>query len=254
MDFTGKVAIVTGGGKGIGAATVDQLAAGGCDVVVVDIDEESARASAARVREKGSRALVSAADVTNPESVAKMIAEAMAEFGRIDILVNNAGGSGGAPTKVEEISLELWERAIALNMRSVFLCTKAVVPIMHAQGGGRIVNLASLAGQSRSVIGGCQYAAAKAGVLGFTRHIAADLAPYGITINAVAPSTTASERVAGVIASKNEETRTRIMDSIPMGRMGSPSEIAAAIVFLCSPGASYITGATLDVNGGAHSR
>ncbi len=254
MEFAGKVALVTGGGRGIGAAVVDRLSAEGCDVMIADMSVEHAQAVAARVEARGRKAVISTADVTDAGAVDEMMSVVSQEFGRLDILVNNVGGSGGAPTKIEDITLELWERAMALNLRSVFLCTKAALPLLRASGAGRIVNLGSLAGQARSVIGGCQYAAAKAGVLGFTRHLAADLAPYGITVNAVAPGTTASERVAAVIANKSESDRTRVMNSIPMGRMGQPDEVAAAVVFLCSPGASYITGATIDVNGGAHPR
>ncbi|MCL4370318.1 MAG: 3-oxoacyl-ACP reductase FabG [Chloroflexi bacterium] len=254
MEFTGKLALVTGGGRGIGAAVVDQLSAEGCDVIINDVSADVARAVAARVEGRGRRVAISTADVTDADAVAEMMSMVSREFGRLDILVNNVGGSGGAPTKIEEITLEHWERAMALNLRSVFLCTKAAIPLMRASGGGRIVNLGSIAGQARSVIGGCQYAAAKAGVLGFTRHLAADLAPYGITLNAVAPGTTASERVAAVIAGKSESERTRVLNSIPLGRMARPDEVAAAVVFLCSPQAGYITGATIDVNGGAHPR
>ncbi len=254
MEFAGKVALVTGGGRGIGAAVVDQLSSAGADVVVNDLDGELARRVVGRVERTGRRGLVSTADVTAAAAVEAMFAEVDKTFGRLDILVNNVGGSSGGARLIRDITPEDWERVVSLNLRSTFLCVRAAVPLMRASGGGRIVNVASIAGQSRSFLGGCQYAASKAGVLGLTRHLAGELAPLGININAVAPGTTGSERVTAAIGAKSEAERTAIFAQVPLGRIGRPEEVAAAIVFLCSPLAGYITGATIDVNGGANCR
>ncbi len=253
MELAGKLAIVTGGGRGIGAAVVARLSAMGADVVVNDVDADAARAVAARVDGAGTRAAISTADVTDKQAVSEMFAMVSDRFGRLDFLVNNVGGSRG-PQRIEAISLENWEATIALNLRSMFLCIQGALPLMRASGGGRIVNVASMAGQSRSMIGGCQYAASKGGVLALTRHLSAELSEFGITINAVAPGITGSERVEGVMATRSEAEQRRILAEIPMARLGRPEEIASAVAYLCSPAASYITGATIDVNGGANCR
>jgi NAD(P)-dependent dehydrogenase (short-subunit alcohol dehydrogenase family) len=151
---------------------------------------------------------------------------------------------------VEEISEEEWDAVLTLNLRGLFLCTRAVVPGMKARRWGRIVNVSSTAGRTRSWFGGAHYTASKAGVIGFSRQCAAELAPYGITVNVVAPGVTLSERVAARWEAKPADERAFIQGLIPAGRLAHPDEPAAAIAFLCSEDASYMSGAVLDVNGG----
>ena len=249
MRLADKIALITGSGQGIGRAVALRMAEEGADLVLNDVDGVALEEVAAQVRGLGRRALAVRADVTRAEEVERMVEEAIATFGRIDILVNNAGGSRG-PYRLEEITEANFDEVLNLNLKSTFLCTRAVVPHMKRQGGGRIVNVASVAGRSRSIIGGPQYAAAKAGVIGFTRHLAGDLAPFNINVNAVAPGVTLSERVAGRWLERPEEYRQEVLRRIPMGRLATVEEQVGGIVFLCTDDARYITGATLDINGG----
>lgn len=246
----GKVALVTGAGRGVGAAVALRLAEMGAAVAVNDLAEGLAAETAGRLEAAGHRAIAVVADVTDPESVARMVETVGAELGGVDILVNNAGG-GGATRTFDETTVEVWDATIAMNLRSVFICTKAVVPHMKSRGWGRVVNVASVAGRSRSLTGGPQYAASKAGVIGFTRHVSGELAPFGITVNAVAPSMVATARVRAKFAGMPDDAREKVLASIPVGRWSEPEEVAASIAFLCSEEAGYICGAVLDINGGA---
>lgn len=250
MTSDGKVALVTGGGKGIGAATARRLSAMGIAIAVNDLDPSDAELTARGIVDAGGRALAVPGDVTDPEAVVRIVRSTVERFGSLDILVNNAGGGGGTRT-FEETTLEVWDRTMALNLRSVFLCTKEAVPHMKARGWGRVVNVASVAGRSRSLTGGPQYAASKAGVIGFTRHVSAELAPSGIVVNAVAPSMVATARLKNKFAGMPADARDAVFAGIPVGRWSEPEEVAAAIAFLCSEEAGYICGAVLDINGGA---
>ena len=250
MALLGRVALITGSGRGIGAATARRLAEAGADVALGDLDLKAAEETASQLRETGHRAISVRVDVTDPSSVQEMVRQVTSSLGRLDILVNNVGGGGGT-FSFEETTLEVWERTMALNLRSVFLCCKEAVPHMKARGWGRIVNVASVAGRSRALTGGPQYAASKAGVIGFTRHLSAELAPHGILVNAVAPALTETPRVRANYGKMSEEQQARLLAGIPLGRWGQPDEIAAAIAFLCSEEASFICGAVLDVNGGS---
>src|SRR5215813_37630 len=219
MQLEGKVVIVTGAAKGIGAAIVEACAREGAKVAALDLDGGGVEKVAPVLRGNG-------ADVV--------------------VLANNAGGFA-VIRATEEISEEEWDAIMASNLTSVFLCSKAVLPIMKRQKYGRIVNLASVVGRAGAVRVTSHYAAAKAGVIGFTRHLALEVGAHGITINAVAPGTTATERV--LKARTPEETR-KVAETIPVKRLGEPREIAEAVVFLASDSAAFINGATLDVNGG----
>ena len=234
----------------MGASTAIRLAELGAAVAVNDVSKEAAAETAGRIESAGGRAVAVAADVTDPGSVASMVERVATTFGGIDILVNNAGG-GGLTRTFEETTVEVWDQTMALNLRSVFLCTKAVFPYMKGRGWGRVVNVASIAGRSRSLTGGPQYSASKAGVIGFTRHVSAELAPFGITVNAVAPSMVATARVRAKYDGMPESARSRVFSGIPVGRWSEPEEVAAANAFLCSEEAGYICGAVLDINGGA---
>ena len=173
------------------------------------------------------------------------------EWGRLDILVNNAG-MGNAAIPVEKIPLEDWDYAVALNLRSAFLCVRSAVPVMKRQGYGRIINVSSFAGRNYSRLSGPDYGSAKAGLLGFTRHMAVELGPYGICVNAVAPSIVLTDRVKAKWEARTEEERQVVLSSIPLRRVGQPEEVATVIAFLASEDASYVNGVCIDINGGSY--
>jgi NAD(P)-dependent dehydrogenase (short-subunit alcohol dehydrogenase family) len=246
MRLEGKVAIVTGAAKGIGAAIVEACAREGARIAAIDLDGTAVEAVAQAVRGRGGEAMALRTDVTRSSEIAGALEAVTARWHRVDVLVNNAGGFAVIrPT--EDISEDEWEAIVASNLTSVFLFSKAVLPIMKRQRYGRIVNLASVVGRAGAVRVTSHYAAAKAGVIGFTRHLALEVGADGITVNAVAPGTTATERV---LRARTPEETKRVAEAIPVRRLGEPAEIAEAVVFLASDGAAFINGATLDVNGG----
>jgi 3-oxoacyl-[acyl-carrier protein] reductase len=246
MRLDGKVVIVTGAAKGIGAAIVEACAREGAKVAALDLGGAGVEQLARALRDGGSDVLALSADVTRSPDIRRAFEAVRARWGRVDVLVNNAGGFA-VIRATEEIPEEEWNAIVASNLTSVFLCSKAVLPIMKGQRYGRIVNLASVVGRAGAVRVTSHYAAAKAGVIGFTRHLALEVGADGITVNAVAPGTTATARV--LKARTPEETR-RVAEAIPVKRLGEPGEIAEAVVFLASDAAAFINGATLDVNGG----
>jgi len=245
FELKGRAAIVTGGGRWIGKTISAILAETGAKVVVADVDEASVLQTAKELNGPSGNVIGSFVDVGQEESVSNLIQLAFKTFGRIDILVNNAGIM--YRTRLMDISVDEWEQTLNINLTGAFLCTKAVLPIMKKSGFGRIVNISSSAGRSVSTLGGAHYTASKAGLLGLTRAAAKEAAPLGITVNAICP---------GLIETKIAlETTTQIelqqfLDSFPIPRLGSPEEIAHLVVFLCSDSAAYITGASLDINGG----
>ena len=240
-----RVAIVTGAGQGMGRAVAMRLSAEGARVVANDVNEEAAARTAKRIQEAGGEAIAVAGDVTSTGDVANIVDAALDRYGRIDILVNNAGVL--RPTKVIDIEEDEWDWVIAVNLKGTYLCSRAVLPAMRKGGWGRIVNFSSTAGKSTSTVGGAHYTAAKAGVLGFTRHLARETAGYGVTVNAVCPGLIDTEMVRGTIP---DEQARAYADSFPIQRMGEPSEVAELVAFLASDRAAYITGASLDINGG----
>jgi 3-oxoacyl-[acyl-carrier protein] reductase len=246
VRLEGKIAIVTGAARGIGAAIAEACAREGARVAALDLDGPGAEAVAAALRGRGADALALRADVTRAADIAAALDAVLARWGRVDVLVNNAGGFA-VIRATEDIPEAEWDAIVASNLTSVFLCVKAVLPLMKRQRYGRIVNLASVVGRGGAVRVTSHYAAAKAGVIGLTRHLALEVGADGITVNAVAPGTTATERV--LKARTPEETR-RVAEAIPVRRLGEPAEIAEAVVFLASDAAAFINGATLDVNGG----
>lgn len=245
--FAGGRALITGAGGGIAHATALRIGSEGGALALSDIDLSKAEATAKAVRETGATAVALEADVTDRASVEAMVAHAAEALGGIDILVTCAGGYT-AYARFDEIAEEDWDRVVALNLRSVFLCCTAVLPYLKRSGRGRIVNLGSLAGRSTSAGSSpAHYAAAKAGVAMMTQYLAKDVAAFGITANTVAPGTTRTPRVDALLTAEKEAAFTKMT---PVGRLAEPDDIAGVIAFLSSEDAGYITGATLDVNGG----
>ena len=252
MRLNGKIAVVTGSGRGLGRAIAVTLAEEGTRTVVSDLDREAMETTADEIRKLGQDVLAVQADVSKPDQVERMIQKAVDTFGRVDILVNNAGGALHTPHKIEQVTEEHWDRVVDVNLKGAFFCTQAVVARMREQGsGGKIVNISALAAKSYATLAGVQYTAAKAGIGGLTRQLARELGPDGINVNAVAPTVMLTgERVQGLWEAKSEEERKRVIQSIPLRRLADPREIARVVVFLASEDSSYVTGVTLDVNGG----
>ena len=246
MRLEKKVVIVTGAAKGIGAAIAESCVREGARVAALDLDGTGAEAVAKALRDREADALALRCDVTRTPDIAAALEAVLARWGRVDVLVNNAGGFA-VIRDTEDIAEAEWEAIMASNLTSVFLFSKAVLPIMKRQRYGRIVNLASVVGRAGAVRVTSHYAAAKAGVIGFTRHLALEVGGDGITVNAVAPGTPATERV---LKARTPEETARVAAAIPVRRLGEPREIADAVVFLASDAAAFVNGATLDVNGG----
>lgn len=250
MSFNNKVAIVTGSSNGIGKEIAIEFANNGAIVIVNGRDNIAVENTVNEINNNGGKAFGYVADVTKKDKVIELINSVVKNFGKVDILVNNAGGSFGAIT-IEELTEDEWDGVIELNLKSVFLCSQAVIGIMKKQGYGRIVNISSQAGRAVSILAGPHYASAKAGVISFTKHIAKEVSSYGITVNTVAPGIIYSgSRLATRWDLLDEEGKGEILKDIPVGRLGKNKEVSAAVLFLASEEASYIQGACLDVNGG----
>jgi NAD(P)-dependent dehydrogenase (short-subunit alcohol dehydrogenase family) len=237
-----RVSVVTGGAAGIGRATVERLAGLGDRVYLLDVDEVAGSEVVAHL--DGSAYI--RCDVTSEADVSGAVRQISAESGRVDVLVNNAGGFP-QQLAIEEITPEIWQRTIDLNLTSVFMVTQAMLPLLRASAGARVINIGSLSGQAPGWRTSPPYAAAKAGVHSLTRVLATDLAEEGITVNAVAPSAVLTNRIRSL---RDEDELAATAAGIPLGRYQGPGEVAAWIVFLASPEASFTTGQTISVNGG----
>ena len=246
-----RVALVTGASRGIGAVTAELLACRGARVALSARTIPDLKQCEQKIRLRGREAMVVPCDVMDPMQIKSMIERVMDEWGRLDILVNNAG-VGTPPTPFEEISPEDWDHTMTLDLRSAFLCVRDTASIMKRQGYGRVINVSSFAGRNYSLLSGPHYTAAKAGLLGLTRHMAAELGPYGICVNAVAPGIVLTERVRAKWEARAEEDRRRILSNIPLRRLAQPEEVASVIAFLASDDASYVNGVCIDVNGGSY--
>jgi NAD(P)-dependent dehydrogenase (short-subunit alcohol dehydrogenase family) len=237
-----QVAIVTGAGQGIGAAIAERLARDGASVVLVDIDEAHVRGTSARLRDQGLNAIGEVADVTQKDRVNELVDKVKADHGSINILVNNAGiiRDGFAV----DISEEDWDRVLDVNLKGAFFCCQAVFPVMKAQASGNIVNIASRSWLGN--IGQANYSASKGGLVSLTRTLALEFARYQINVNAVAPGLIDTPMTRGM----PERSRERLLKMQPTGKMGTVDDIAAAVSFLASKEAGYITGQVLHVDGG----
>ncbi|MBT3604134.1 MAG: SDR family oxidoreductase [Candidatus Latescibacteria bacterium] len=239
------VAIITGAGQGMGKSVAHTLAQQGLQIAVNDIHFDAANATVAELHASNFNAIAVAGDVTNKTDVQNMMQQTIDYFGAIHILINNAGIL--YPSKVIDISEEEWDRVIDVNLKGTFLCSQAVLPAMQQNSWGRIVNFSSTAGKNISTVGGAHYTAAKAGILGFTRHLAKEVAQHNITVNSVCPGLIDTDMVRNTIDPGHQKAYA---NSFPISRLGKPEEVADLVAFLCSDKAAYITGASLDINGG----
>lgn len=247
LDLEGRVAIVTGSGRGIGKAAVEALAREGAHVVVTDIDEAAAKQVAGALRQQGLSAIGVAANVCDEQAVERLAGEAIAVFGRIDILVNNAGFT--RDKYLTKMPTADWDSVVDTILKGAFLCTKAVLPSMIEQRWGRIINISSRAHLGNP--GQTNYAAAKAGLIGFTRALSLEQGKFNITANAIAPGFIETELVKALPT--YERLRETALARNPLPRLGKPEDIADAICYLASERAGYISGETLHVTGGRYS-
>jgi len=249
MRFQGKIALVTGAARGVGKVIAERFAQEGASVVINDIDLQEANGVAQKMTREGFGATAMRADVSKGTEVEAMIDEVIGKYGRIDILVNNAGVFAES-VLIMDLEEEEWDRIMNINLKGVFNCSKAVIRHMIKQRSGRIVNVTSFTGKTGRVVYGtvgnptkAHYCASKAGIISLTKSLAFELAPHNININAVAPGSIAPEGT-------EEEKKDMITPLVPLGRMGTSEDVAAAVLFLASPEASFITGEIMDVNGG----
>ncbi|MCM3724791.1 acetoacetyl-CoA reductase [Neobacillus cucumis] len=244
-NLNGKVAIVTGGSRGIGAAISMELARQGVKVVLNFVSrEELAEKMVADINEIGGEAYAVRADVSNIDDAAHLVQEAIDHFGRVDILVNNAGITRDSTFK--KLSSEDWRRVIDVNLNSVYNTTSAALPYLLESDAGRIINISSIIGQAGG-FGQTNYAAAKAGLIGYTKSLALELAKTNVTVNAICPGFIGTEMVQAI----PEKVLAGIVEKVPQKRLGKPEEVARGVAFLCSDGA-YITGQQLNINGGLY--
>jgi NAD(P)-dependent dehydrogenase (short-subunit alcohol dehydrogenase family) len=255
----GKVALVTGAAQGIGRAVAEMLATAGARLVISDLQAEKVAGVARELSQRGHQVVSAAADASNAAQVEAMVLQGLQAYERIDILVNNAGGSGNVGIDhIEDVSEALWDTIVDANLKSAYLCSRAVVPHMKARRQGSIVNFSSMS--AKGAFGGrgtsavrLPYAGAKAGILGFTSQLAKDLGPFGIRVNAVMPGfvlTPPDARVAQRYQALSAAEQAAMVQPIPLGRPGRPEEIAAVVLFLASEAASYVSGTTIEINGG----
>jgi NAD(P)-dependent dehydrogenase (short-subunit alcohol dehydrogenase family) len=253
MRFRDRVALITAAASGIGRATAEIIGAEGGIVAGVDTDKGRLEAALAAIQAAGGRTRALPADALDAAQVEATVAAVVGEFGRIDVLVNAVGGSTIIPrpaATVDELTLEEWRRLITFNLDATFLFCHAVAPVMKRQGSGKIVNISSIAGRGISASSSSAYAAAKGGIIAFTRKLSQELGPSGVTVNAIAPSMTLTERLRPRWDGWTEARRAQELERTPLRRMAEARDQARVICFLASSDADFVTGVTIDVTGG----
>ena len=246
FDLKGRIAIVTGAARGIGFASAEKLAENGASVVLGDLNEPLVQEAAGRLKAKGYEALAVRMDVGRNDSIREAIAAAVKAFGGIDIVVNNAGILSAL--SIEEMTRKEWDKVLNVNLGGTFFVVQAALPFLKKSQNPRIINISSLTGRNGGFEGSMCYAASKGGVISITRGMARRLAPFNITVNAVCPGPTETEILKGYTPEAQERQRNVSL----LRRLGQPEEIAASICYLASTEAAFVTGAMLDVNGGAY--
>ncbi len=246
MEFTDKVAVVTGAGRGIGKALAIAFAQAGARVAVNDINPESCARTADEITAFGGQAMACHADVANKLAVQAMLIDIEDRWGRVDILINNAGVEPHQP--IVQLDEWDWNRTIDVNLKGAFLCSQSGGRMMQKQGGGVIVNIASIAGRAAGLQDRAAYVASKTGLIGFTKECAREFAAYHIRVNAVCPGVILTEMTAQL--RQNEAQMKKWLEDIPLGRLGDPDDVTGLILFLCSDAARYITGQAIHVDGG----
>ncbi|MGB3274429.1 MAG: SDR family NAD(P)-dependent oxidoreductase [Xanthobacteraceae bacterium] len=251
LSHADSVVLVTGAGRGIGRAIADAHASTGARVIYLDQDAALATAAADAAAARGATTLALAADITNDDAVRAAVARGAEAFGPITALVNNAGispksGADGRKAPIWQMGADEWRRVVEVNLTGAFLCAAAVVPMMRKAGRGAIVSLSSVAGRTFLDLVGVHYAATKAGLIGFTKHLAGELGPDNITVNALAPGRIDTPLMRGTAAAANEAARL----ATPLQRLGQPEDVAAVCLFLTSGAARFVTGQVIDVSGG----
>ncbi|GBD30151.1 3-oxoacyl-[acyl-carrier-protein] reductase FabG [bacterium HR32] len=247
FDLSGRVAVVTGGSRGLGLEIAEALGEAGARVVVAARRAQWLEPAEAHLRDLGVEVAAVECDVADPTGARALVGAAVDRFGRLDVLVNNAGVSWGAP--LDEMPLDRWRQVLEVNLTGTFLVTQAVVPVMRAAGWGRIVNVASVAGlvgTRPDVLDAVGYAASKGGLIALTRDLAVKLAPYGITVNAIAPGFFPT-RMSGKLL---ERVGDRVVAQVPLGRLGQAGDLKGVALFLASEASRYVTGQVLAVDGG----
>ena len=247
----GRVALVTGSGRGIGRAIADRLGAAGAAIAYLDHDAALAQTAAADAVKNGRKALGIAADIADAKAIAEAVKEIENTLGPIDILVNNAGispksGADGKRALTWEMDVAEWQRVVDVNLTGAFICARSVLPGMIARKRGSIVSTSSVAGKTFCDIVGIHYAATKAGLIGFTKHLAGEVGPFGINVNAVAPGRIDTPLMRGTASAANDAAKA----ATPMRRFGTPEDVAGTVLFLTSDDACFVTGQVVDVAGG----
>ncbi|MBW1767486.1 MAG: SDR family oxidoreductase [Deltaproteobacteria bacterium] len=241
MRLEKKVVIVTGGGRGLGETICLTFAREGAHVAVSDINLKDAKRVEGLIKKMGRKAVAIKADVSREKEVKELVAKTIEALGTVDILVNNAGIFHKGP--VAEMSVDIWDKVIAVNLKGTFLCSREVIPTFKQKRAGKVINIGSLAGQVGGILAGSNYSASKAGIICFTKSLAKELAPFGVNVNCVAPGVIDTEMT-------REFPREDMRKAIPLGELGVPQDVADAVLFLASEESKYITGETLNVNGG----